>query len=123
MAGEQDGALARFLASLAALGEIEGRARPSDSQLIQALGFYTGRSPQNVLRLAAWQAGDGDALGAYRKGRPLPARTRDILEEMLNGHLESEREADARCRDAAGGMAWLSLDFLALAAVLLLFIG
>lgn len=124
MIGEQDSTLSRFMASLASIGRIERKPpRPDDRQLLNALGFYTERTPYNVLRLAAWKAGDGDALRAYQKGHPLPPGTRDILEEMLDSHLRSERQAAARCCDAASGVAWLAFDFLALAAVLLLFIG
>jgi hypothetical protein len=123
MTEQHESPLARCKAALAAVGRLDGDSRPDDAQLLQILAFYDDRSPSSVLRLAAWKAGDGSALTAYRKGEPLPRETRRILDEMLQSHLSSEHEAAALCESAASGMTWLSLDFLALAAVLLLFIG
>ena len=123
MTKKLDGPLAGMKAAMAEIGRTGDRVCPDDAQLLQVLGFYTERSSYNVLRLAAWKAGDGDALAAYRKGRPLPKPTRDVLDTMLRDYMRSEREAAMYCERSASGMAWLSLDFLALAAVLFLFIA
>lgn len=119
----QEPRLGRLKATFAGFGQEEKRPRPEDGQLLQALAFLTERQPHNVLRLAAWKAGDDGVLESYRQGHPLPRRTRGELDAMLEERLQIERRTGARCESAAAGMVEIFFDFLALAAVLLLLLG
>ncbi|MEX0924032.1 MAG: hypothetical protein WDZ84_14790 [Rhodovibrionaceae bacterium] len=96
---------------------------PDDGQLLKVVAFLTERQPYNVLRLAAWKAGEDEALECYRRRRPLPPRTRAELDAMLEERMRLEHGIAARCETDAAGLVTLLFDFLALAAVLFLLIG